>query len=1008
MKNKRISLVLLCLLLFLGIVYAAYYALSSEKVSARRVQSTLDSREKLIDKNIDIVSRLLKNDNIVFDKFVNSIDKDVLLYVFCDDSLAFWNNNLVDSRILKKRISIPADTVCNLFVGDFLVKSFVVHDYSVYALSMLGSTYSIENEYLVNEFRAPFFPNSNKVVLNPDDGKYPLYNSMGQVATRFDIITTGLGSLPYFYIVYFLIIVAIVVVSICLYDYLSRKRRFVESPFNFGQFTMLSLVFAFAAAVLTYSYNRQKTLDEERMMKQVALDLFDERDTVFESSFSAFSKSLATDTMLLNMVFSNNNMIDDVVSGYAENLLFDSVMKSYEVTMTVCVPGQEMIVDGSQAVLCDGYFSDVMALNNSTQVADNLFLIDYATLDPNYLGIVTLKINDTTTPRRLYFEFYKPVTPSGFGLPSILHNNADLIPSGFSVASYRNNMLNYKYGSYIYPNHLSDYNYTPNGYRYGRKTKNYSIVDDNKALVVNCERRGWMALTAPFSVFFLSMVIVCLLFLAIFKRKNKANEGRKSLRQKFQVAIMVTMLIAFGIVGSVSVFYMLERYEDQTNEFNFEQTRSILLDLRREISYARLNPDNSERGDFEMLLKELSNTFFVDLNLYGTDGRLIATSRPELFDYKLQAPLVNAQAYANLNDDKALYYTHKENVGKNKFRSDYIAVPGNNGETVAYLNIPYFSSDGSIRKDVVNFALAYVNIILLLVGVSAIVVMLVMRRITKPLVLIQKKMGEVKIDRVNEPIELKSNDEIGELVEQYNKLVGELEESANIIARSERQTAWREMARQVAHEIKNPLTPMRLSIQFLQRAWDEQSPDIEQKFKRTTSTLIEQIDALSEIASAFSNYAKLPEGNPEPLDLKQLLSKCINLYDNEENIKFSFECSDDKAYEFTADPNNLSRAFGNIIKNAIQAIGKTKPDGRIDVKLLSLSRKYVVTITDNGKGIREEDKAKIFMPNFTTKSSGMGIGLSIVHNIIQAANGRITFDSTENVGTTFTVELFKN
>ena len=1005
MKIKRVILVILIIAVLMAIGWLVYLGLSSERVSAQRVQRTLDRREKAMDRATQKVSFLLENENLSFESFAAEFDDDPLVFVFCDDSLMVWTSNLVDPKFLKDRILLDADTVCNLYVGDFLVRSFQKNDYSVYLLSLLNTTYSIENGYLINEFNASVFPKSTRVIFS-DDGKYPLYNASGCVTSRYDIVTHRDFSFTNQYLVYIPVLILIVLLVLFVHYLFTRRGKFDSSRFNLGEFTFVCILLAFAAVVLTYIYDKKAQYKEERLMKQVAADLFDERDNDFEKSFSVFSQKMTSDTLLLKMVFSENSVINDVVAGYARNLLFDSVLQGYEVVMTVCAPGEDIFVDGDESVPCDDYFNDVISRNSSEKISDELYFIDYATLDPNYLGVLTLSL-DSTAVRNIYFEFYKPVTPNGFGLPRILQTSNSLIPSDFSVASYRNNMLNYKYGSYIYPNHLKDFRFSENSFYYSPKMKHYTLVEDNKALVISCQQHGWVELTAPFAVFFVALVLIYLPFYYFLRRKNDDAVPHKSLRRRFQVAVMLTMLIAFGIVGPVSVVYMLGLYNQKAQEFNFEQTRSVLLDLRREMDYRLLTPD-SDPGELELLLRQFSNTFFVDLNLFDTDGYLIATSRPELFDYRLQAPLINAQAFANLNDDKSLYFSHIEYVGKNKFQSNYIAVVGVNGETAAYLNIPYFSTDEDVRKEVINFALAYTNIILLLIGISAIVVMIIMQRMTKPLALIQKKMSEVRLGSDNKPIEWESHDEIGELVEQYNVLVAELEKSANYLVRSERETAWREMARQVAHEIKNPLTPMRLSIQFLQRAWDEQSPDMEQRLKRTTSTLIEQIDTLSDIASAFSNYAKLPEGNPEPLDLRQIVTKCVDLYNIEENIRFDFVCDENQEYPFTADSNNLSRAFGNIIKNAIQAIGKSKLDGHIEVGLRALPQKYVVTISDNGKGIKEEDKAKIFLPNFTTKSSGMGIGLSIVHNIIQAANGRISFESTENVGTTFTIELFKS
>ena len=291
-------------------------------------------------------------------------------------------------------------------------------------------------------------------------------------------------------------------------------------------------------------------------------------------------------------------------------------------------------------------------------------------------------------------------------------------------------------------------------------------------------------------------------------------------------------------------------------------------------------------------------------------------------------------------------------------------------------------------------------------GASALVVILVTRNTIKPLKTIQDKMQKISLTGKNEKIEWNSKDEIGELITIYNNLIKELEISANKLMRSERETAWREMARQVAHEIKNPLTPMKLNIQFLQMAWDEKNPDIDRKLRDTTNTLLEQIDILSNIATAFSNYAKLPQKNIERFNIKELIVNTINLYDNNPNIDIVLKEENDSDYIIDSDRNNLSIVFGNIIKNAIQAIGK-KDDGNITITIKDVKEFYNIEIRDNGCGIGEEAKKKIFMPNFTTKSSGMGVGLSIVYDILETLNSDISFESEVGVGTIFRINIKK-
>ena len=325
---------------------------------------------------------------------------------------------------------------------------------------------------------------------------------------------------------------------------------------------------------------------------------------------------------------------------------------------------------------------------------------------------------------------------------------------------------------------------------------------------------------------------------------------------------------------------------------------------------------------------------------------------------------------------------------------------------MAYLNTPYFSSSTDLHNEIRNFILTYLNIIVVLLDGALIFILLITRSLTRPLALIQNKLGDIKIGQKNEPIEWKGDDEIGALVGQYNQLIVELEKSAAELKRTAAESAWRGVARQVAHEIKNSLTPMRLSVQLLQRNIDNGKATPEQ-IQRTTNTLIEQIDALSDIASSFSRYAKLPENHQAPLDLAELVQNVVSLYDNAENIEFHYDFDKTKDHTYNGDKTNLNSVVGNLIKNATQAIG-SKPDGRIDVSLKNTKTAFIISVKDNGKGIKEEDKSQIFLPNFTTKSGGSGVGLSLSYNIVQAAGGMISFESQEGEGAEFVIELPKN
>lgn len=930
------------------------------------------------------------------------------LVVFEGDSLLYWNTNEVSPRILKRRVTVGNDTICNLLSGDYYVKSRSEGNRNVYLFRLVNSTYRIENEFFENRYwLLPNFINA-KIAFQSEEG-FAIKDSSGK-SVGVCQITAHPGIKRRQVVVMEALIGILALFGICslLFSNRTIRAHFTGRTHRSTllQWGMVMMVLVALASMLTYAYYKVKKEHEDAYMKTTAERLLANRDAGFETSYRSFLENVRKDVRLKEMIFDESNVLAEVILGYAQELLFEEDMKSYSVSLTVCDPDEEITIQPEGYVSdCDDYFMGKLANSDRTILGEGLFYVNYYTLDPNYLSKIKVYAPDSTCFKTLYFEFYKPIVPEGFGYPRLLQEKNSDAPYDYSVASYADSILIYKYGKYIYPNFLKDFNYRNGNFTYDRTYKHYTLTyGQNNALVISNRRKGWSEITAPFAAFFLLLMIPVAVFLICRPKQEKEWQG--SFGKKLQWIVIVSMAVSFLVIGPISVLYMNRLYNQKNADAQFEKTQSILREMETDYNLELLQA-NASRSVLTEMLQQFAETFFTELNLYALDGKLLATSRQEIFENHLQAPLMNPLAYRNLHKHHALYFSHEEHLGKGSYESAYVPIIDNGGCVVAYLNTPYFSSKVDLQSEVNNFILNYLNIILLLLCVAILVVVYVTNRLNKPLMLIQDKMRDVRLDKNNEPINWKSNDEIGALIEQYNKLIVKLERSANLIARNERESTWREMARQVAHEIKNPLTPMQLSVQYLVKAYNDGAEDLGDRLKRTATTLLEQIEALSEIASAFSNFAKLPENHPENLELSELLQGVVNLYDVEENIRFVYTFDERKSYAFVGDKTNLNRAFGNVVKNAVQAIG-TKADGRIEVLLEAMEQKYVITIRDNGKGIREEDKKKIFLPNFTTKSSGTGLGLAMVYNIMQVAGGRINFESEEGKGTAFVVELFKD
>ena len=920
------------------------------------------------------------------------------VFVYNNDSLLYWNDNTIGSRIIRRRVAPDNDTICNLLTGDYYVKSFSKGQLTFYIFRQINTTYKLNNRYFENRFVLNNPLINNEIEFGTPEG-YEITSAQGKLLSRCQIKQNTKLRSPYREICYGAAVVLFVAgVLLIIGKRKEAKTRKSKFKVEYGIAIIIAL-----AVLFTYLYYRHANRVENAEMQALAASLSEKRDIRFEKSFGGFVELVKADTALREMVFGESNVLAEVVLGYSKELLFDETMNQYTATLTLCEPNEEITIQPEGYVTdCEVYFLDKLTNNEQKRVGEGLYFIDYYTLDPNYLGKIKVYSADSLSFKTLYFEFYKPIAPEGFGFPQLLQETNSTKPYDYSVAHYRDNILVYKYGKYIYPSFYNELNIKELGFAIGQGYKHYTQpIDNNKILVISTPRKGWSETTAPFAVFLLGMLIPYLLiYWFIRPRQSK----RRSFRQRLQNVVFVTLAISFLAIGPVSVIYMRSLYNQKTSAAQFETTRSIAAEMSNDIQIDELI-NHASRETWGEILQHYAENFFTDLNLYGLDGRLLATTRMEIFDLNLQAPLMNAEAFQAMHQNKALYYTHEERLGKGVYESAYIPLNDRNGNALAYLNTPYFTSATELHNEIRNFVLTYINIILVLLAIALIFVINLTNRLTQPLSLIQSKLGGIKIDRKNEPIGWKGNDEIGALVKQYNQLIVELEKSAAELKRTTTESAWRGVARQVAHEIKNSLTPMRLSVQMLQRNIESGKATPEQT-QRTANTLIEQIDALSDIASSFSRYAKLPENHPTPLDLAELVGNVVNLYDNAENITFTYLYEKTIDHTYNGDKTNLNSAVGNLIKNAVQAIG-TKPDGKIEVRLEAAKTAFTIAVKDNGKGIKDEDKGQIFLPNFTTKTGGSGVGLSLTYNIVQAAGGTISFESQVGEGTEFVINFPK-
>ncbi|HWB64534.1 MAG TPA: HAMP domain-containing sensor histidine kinase, partial [Chitinophagales bacterium] len=590
----------------------------------------------------------------------------------------------------------------------------------------------------------------------------------------------------------------------------------------------------------------------------------------------------------------------------------------------------------------------------------------------------------------------------------------------YDYAIYRHDRLVIQHGDYPYTYYWNkDFQF--NGQQYAFIDIGdwehiiYRFPNDMK-VVVTIGQEGLFEPVATFSYLFSFFFITVAFFYLLWYLLVGQNGERGSIfdftlsfRSRINFSMLFMIVISFVIIGFITISFFSRQYDNFYSDRLMRKEKVVHANLEyfiRQFKY------DHERLDYERLDDELSlelarlaEIHDVDINLYDRDGNLALSSQPSIYYKGLISRKMEPDAFFDLKGSMSAQFTGQEHIGDLKYLSVYAPLRNVSGETIAYLGIPYFERAKDISDEVSSFLVALMNVYIFLLICAALLAYFISDSITRPLTIISEKLRILNLNKKNEPIEWKSRDEIGVLIGEYNKMITELEHSAQKLARGERESAWREMAKQIAHEIKNPLTPMKLSIQYLQRAIDEGKPNIEELAKKVTKTLEEQIENLSSIATAFSSFAKMPKAQNEIINLNELLRSIADLFNREEGVTISFSSECETPMVF-ADKNQLVSVFNNLVKNAIQSIPENRT-GFIDIHVKEEGEWLIASVNDNGTGIAQSLYDKVFVPNFTTKSSGTGLGLAISKQIIEGAGGDMWFESKENVGTSFYVKLTK-
>ncbi|PHQ80358.1 MAG: two-component sensor histidine kinase [Thalassobium sp.] len=478
---------------------------------------------------------------------------------------------------------------------------------------------------------------------------------------------------------------------------------------------------------------------------------------------------------------------------------------------------------------------------------------------------------------------------------------------------------------------------------------------------------------------------------------------KPSLRTRIYLSMLALILLSLIVIGVTTIVYFKNKNDLYHNKRVERQETRIIQSIQYFLDDIELEEDlDVYIKDFEDKIKELADVNNIDINIFNNRGEILMSSTLDMSDERFYTKKIKPGILTKLENESHVIVQHDHEDQELLSTFSYIM---DGDKKIAIVNLPYSRSTAKNQRELSEFLTALLEVyVFLLVGASVIAYLL-SNYITKSIRVIAMKMKETKLNKRNERIEWKNNDEIKVLVDEYNGMMEQLEDSAVKLARSERESAWREMAKQVAHEIKNPLTPMKLSVQHLQRSFDPSEEDFQERLDKFAAKMVTQIDALTSIADEFSNFAQMPKSHLAELDLAVVLNDCIELFNETEEvtIQFSNQISGTGG-TMQGDAKQLIRVFNNLIKNGIQSIDDAD-GGKVTVFMNAIGGKVLIQIKDNGEGIPEDMVDRIFVPNFTTKSSGSGLGLAMVKSIVEQHGGRIWFESEVGEGTSFFVEL---
>ncbi|GJM28915.1 MAG: hypothetical protein DHS20C17_15500 [Cyclobacteriaceae bacterium] len=776
--------------------------------------------------------------------------------------------------------------------------------------------------------------------------------------------------------------------------------------FNYISFLYLFLGSLFCAITGAYAINSYERMENINKKQQLADQLLNERDILGEFLLSEAALKIKSDPYIRYQMIFNPYYSFEALAKKIEQVYLNQHLDRYDISINLFDAKGDPNVSNESFLRVQDFEAQYALERNSTEY-ENLFFVNEISADQlsRYLYFIPLVHNEHKIGHIILDLKLKRVIPNSVYPELLVRNKSIETENGFSYAIFSNGELvnnsgNFNYARDFDPEILdSELIYTR-----GSNIAEYHHLaikgPSNRIAIISSVTYPLRNVLANFSFLFIVFIFCLILFILIYvfvykSRRVKLNYATRIqlyLNMAFFLPLIIVSVTTLSLISSYSKKEVIEKYFEKA-----EGVRNNVVGTLEEYADGNLGDPDMARN-----ITQLSLYSELDINLFDTRGKLVTTSQPKIYQYNLLSEYINPLAFRSIVEDQDNSVLINESVGLLEYKSAYVSIRSfDSGNLLGVLSIPFFESKYELDKEIVVILVNILNIFTFIFIVILIASYFASRALTVPLSLITQKIKKTTLTGYNEPLEWESDDEIGLMVGEYNRMLKNLEASKTALARSEKESAWREMAQQVAHEIKNPLTPMKLTLQHLKRTLLRENNQ-ENVSEKPLNSLLQQIDTLSDIATSFSSFAKMPVPKNQRFEVSSILKKTIQLHQNDTQHKITSNLEHGNHFVI-GDEQLMGRIFSNLIINGIQSV----PDGRtpvINVSLKTENNNLVIQFKDNGTGIPDEIRDKIFIPNFSTKDSGSGIGLSIAKRGIEHAGGKVWFE-TSKAGTTIFVEL---